>query len=290
MKVAFLSREPSVYPGGDVLSIVDLMEALRPLGVEAEYIYGHWSPNDLERFDLVHIRHVNFSWSKINFDGVIKSGKPYVVTPCFYPSAQLGATKEMMWKWLSNAKAILPFTNKEMEVMREFFGWSGSKVKVIPSGTHLRFHHSENQIRSGVLVVSPRLGSKNEAIVQEIVKELGLPLVMATRVPHVLMPAVYAHSLVFVNASESDRMSRTIGEALCAGCRVLATTENWGNEWYGEHLAVISPMSPELMRESIYHTYYGKEWDYSPNAEARKLTWASVAEQVKKAYEEVLGE
>lgn len=288
IRVAFLNREPSAYPGGDVLSIVDLIEALHPLGVEAEYIYGHWSPSDLERFDLVHIRHVNFAWSQINFDGVVKSGKPYVVTPCFYPSVHLGASGEVMQGWLANARAVLPFTCKEREVMKEFFsGWEHCRTRVIPSGTHLRFHHSENQVRDGVLVVSPRTGSKNEAVVREIVKGLGLPFIMATNIPHVLMPSIYAHAKVFVNASESDRMSRTIGEALCAGCRVLATTENWGNEWYGDGLYEITPIRASIMA-GIKEAYDTLDWDYSPNAEARKLTWARAAEQVKKVYEEVL--
>ena len=80
-------------------------------------------------------------------------------------------------------------------------------------------------------------------------------------------------------------MSLTIGEALCAGCRVMATTGNRGNEWYGDGLYTFDPK--DLTADMIERAYNAKEWDYSPNAAARKLTWDSVALQLKGFYEQV---
>src|SRR5438552_18257931 len=110
MRICFLNRAPSAYPGGDVLSINETIDALKPLGVDAKYVHGEWGPKDLQPFDLVHVKHVNFSWSKWNFEQVWTSGKPYVVQPVFYPRTDLGMSAEDMTHAFRMARTVVPYT------------------------------------------------------------------------------------------------------------------------------------------------------------------------------------
>ncbi len=93
---------------------------------------------------------------------------------------------------------------------------------------------------------------------------------------------------MFVNASDSERMSLTIGEALCANCRVLATTGNWGNSWY-QGLVTFDPKDESKLEHLIRWALASPTWDYRPNAAARCLTWEWVAMKIEAVYKEVLG-
>jgi glycosyltransferase involved in cell wall biosynthesis len=132
------------------------------------------------------------------------------------------------------------------------------------------------------------MGDKNMSIVAGICDELGIVCDTVTGVPHKELPAIYAKHKVFVNASGSERMSLTIGEALCAGCRVLATTENRGNEHY-PGLVTFNPTG-DLSRAALKGLIRGAifmphdEWIWRPNDAARKLTWDSVAKQLEQVY------
>lgn len=281
IKVAFLNREPSAYPGGDLLSIADTIDALKLEGVEAEYLYGQWKPDDLKRFDLVHIRHINFSWSWHNFTQTWSSGIPYVVTPCFYPTLNLGMDKPQILEALNRAKAVLPFSLRECDEMRKLLDWWPQRVTLIPNGCSEKYHFEFNGTtkRDQVLCVAAREGDKRTDYIKKLCQLQKLPFTCATNIPHEDMPALYRKARVFVSASDSERMSRTTAEALCSGCRVLDSPNNWGSEWY----------------EPQYHTYWSLadaycagDWDYSPNARARELTWSKVAQQLKRVYEGVL--
>lgn len=288
MKVAVLNREPSAYPGGDLVAINALIYAIHELSVNVtvEYIYGQWVPEQLRSFDLIHIFHCNFGWSRINFEGAINSKVPYVVTPVFYPEFTYGVEAPEMAQWLRGAKAVMPFSHREASILIKEIG--GIMVHIIPNGTANAFHadiSSENRL--GVLAVSARDGEKNIDRVRNACASLGFPYVQAVGVPHSMMPAIYRRSKVFVNASGSERMSLTIGEALCSGCRVLATKHNWGNEWY-PGLATIDPDNDIQVMAKIESAYKAPVWDYRPNIVAKSMTWRLMAQKLIDVYKQVL--
>ena len=142
--------------------------------------------------------------------------------------------------------------------------------------------------RPVVLAVSARGDSdKNIPMLRRICQGANIPLTVASGISRSDLAAMYPEHMVFVNASESERMSLTIGEALCAGCRVLATQENWGNEWY-PGLVTFDPTDELHLEHLIKWALSSPDWDYRPNTAARCLTWDWVAEKLEAVYREAL--
>src|SRR6185369_8134197 len=106
MKIAILNRERT-WEGGDLVAIDATMEALHTLGVKCWY-----GPEHLESADLVHIFHINYPWSRKNFQLAAVHQKPVVLTPTFYPHDR-GMKPNEMRIHLQCAKAILPFSKTE---------------------------------------------------------------------------------------------------------------------------------------------------------------------------------
>lgn len=285
MRVAILNREPSVYPGGDLIAIQELQRALYRQDVKSEYIFGNWKPKDLRDFDLVHVFHCNFTWSQINFDGVIASGKPFVVTPVFYPTQELGLDYVRIREYLLKARAVLPFSHTEAEELTNAVG-RDMRVRAIPNGTGKQFR-GEKRSHSRVLVVGARSGDKQNSAVLTACRVMGIPCYEAVNEPYELMPIIYRSYGVFVNFSGSERMSLTIGEALCSMCRVIATTANRGNEWY-PGIVTVSPNDFDGLPKKIYDACHSDDWDYRPNEEAQSLTWDWTAQRTIDEYAEAL--
>jgi Glycosyl transferases group 1 len=297
MRIACLNRRRDVHPGGDLTQIDASIAALAARGIEAVYAPEGWTLDWLRSFDLAHIFHVNFGWSRYNFERVREAGMRYVVTPIFYPSSELGMSYGEIRGVLADplCRCVMPNSWAERREMR----WAGvlhidTPTEVIPNGTEQRFHGPDvagdgSDARMGVLGVAARAGDKNVGVVQAMCDELGIPSTIATGiVDRDEMASMYKRARVFVNASESERMSLTIGEALCAGCRVLATRGNRGSEWYGQGLVVIDPGESERLRlrlmAAVKVAYECESWDYSPNRAARSLTWEGVGARLEEVY------
>lgn len=297
MRIAFLNRGRDVYPGGDVIALDATMNALRKRGVEC--IETGWDVDRLrgESFDLAHIFHCNFSWSWGNFEAVaLKAKLPYVLTPIYYPGLLAGISRSQITELLTTAKYILPFSRLEQDEIRaDWFPTRNSKWEIIPNGTGLEFHYSKLEEplvgRHGVLCVAARHGDKNVDLVAGLCAELGFEFRCATDIEHSKLPAIYKRYRVFVNASGSERMSLTVGEALCAGCRVLSSQGNRGNEHY-PGLVTFQTMGEghrRTLKTLIKEAYMRADWDWRPNEAARKLTWDAVAVDLESVYKVVLG-
>lgn len=294
MKIAILNRDRTAHPGGDIIAIDCTIEALRDIGIDAVYIADPWDTTTLLPFDLVHVYHVNFNWSRDNFIKIWESGKPYVITPVFYPDPNLGMEPPEISQACRLAEMLLPFSSREAVELTRWLSYS-TPVRIVPNGTlrAFRYRNADNPEmgvpeREGVLTVAAREGDKKAGVVRAACKIADIPYFHATGIAHGDMPAVYRTYRLFVNASESERMSLTTGEALCSGCRVLDTRANWGNEHY-RNLATFDPLrSVEELAEIIGMAYHQRDWCYDPNDDARALTWSAVAHAYSEAYQEAL--
>ena len=169
------------------------------------------------------------------------------------------------------------------------------KAAVVPSGTIREFCYlpdiidiHPNSREAGVLTVSARGPSdKNCGIIEECCKELGVPFFVAHDIPHEQLPEIYFRSKVFVQASTYENMSRTVGEALCAGCRVVATEHNMGNEWY-PGLVTINPIQQDSLKSAIVYALESPDWNWMPNRTARRMTWRRTASILLNLYTECL--
>ena len=284
MKVAILNRERT-WEGGDLIAIDATMTALRELGVDCWY--GNARP--LREADLVHIFHVNYPWSRENFRLATVAAKPYVVTPTFYPVDRGMAPAEMA-SHLRRAAAVLPFSHTEGHEMQ---AWVGAKIPYtpIPNGTSKIFHAPDGGPgRVGVAAVAVRADDgKRWEVIRDACQELEIPFTFLTGLSREDLAAEYKRHRVLVSSSSTERMSLVIGEVLCAGCRVISTSANRGNEWYGPGLQTISPEgSVALFKSHIHPAYNSVDWDWSPNTYARNLTWDLVATQLLKVYQKVI--
>lgn len=300
MRVCFLNRGRETMPGGDCVGLDATMDALRKRGIECEETGWDRQRMSTGRFDLAHIQHCNFSWSWGNYEAVRDVGLPYVLTPVYYPGqakysveAPLlsGITLDQLKEIVNNAKIVLPFSRREARELHYATATWPSTWRYLPNATDPQFYGPDNRDHMSVLdvlAVSARGDSdKNITIVREVCERLGRTLTVATGLSRADLAAEYRCHRVFVNASSSERMSLTIGEALCAGCRVLATDQNWGNEWY-ESLVTFDPSNEIRLEHLIRWALSSPDWDYRPNAAARCLTWDWVAEKLEGVYKEVL--
>lgn len=299
MKVAFLNRGRDAFPGGDLIALDATMDALRKRGIEC--VETGWDREALRSggFDLAQIFHCNFSWSYGNYEAVRDVGLPYVLTPVYYPGPLLSdLTREQLLEIMVCAKRVLPFSRKEAFGMYSEIGgfdFDGfmSRHTVIPNGTDPMFHGEPRYLAkihpTKIIAVSAREGDgKGISLIQRIADRLNVALTVATDMSREELARAYRCHGIFVNASPSERMSLTIGEALCAGCRVLATDRNEGNSWY-EGLVTFDPRDEFKLEHLIRWAITSDQWDYRPNAAARCLTWDWVAEKIERVYREVVG-
>ena len=283
MRVAFLNRPRNSW-GGDLAAIDATRAALAKVGVETVY-----DPARLDLFDLIHIVHVNFNWSRENFRRAREAEKPYVVTPTFYPG-NYGMSREEIRSAIGGTRGVMPFSQAERKELEDWLDWQGiiEKWDIIPNGTDPMFHACTDDHAVGVCTAAARDYRKGTERVEAACQSIGWPFTYLTGLPPEQMAQEYRKHKVFVSMSESERMSLVIGEALCSGCRVIATTENRGNEWY-PGLVRLSPAAPiGRLAQVIREAYDAPVWDWRPNEAARKITWDSVAVQIKAVYERVL--
>jgi glycosyltransferase involved in cell wall biosynthesis len=92
---------------------------------------------------------------------------------------------------------------------------------------------------------------------------------------------------VFVHSSPDDRMSLTVGEALCSGCRVISSDRDRGNEWF-PGLKSCDPEDEDALFQWIGMAWRSEQWDWRPNERAREMTWEAAARQWLRVYEEAL--
>jgi glycosyltransferase involved in cell wall biosynthesis len=285
MKVCFLNRNPTTHPGGDLIMLECLMNALRRIGVECWNLYGEWSPESLHEYDVVHIQHCNLTWSKDNWWKTLASRRPYVVLPIFYPTGALGMSYSEMRTMFENASAVVPLSFAEAREIRTLTGYAGP-FHVIPHGTEERFDwpNDRNPKLNPYVMCANARGDKGESLVEKVCQRLGLPFRYVRDIPHEKLHLVYRQANVFVHSSPDDRMSLTVGEALCSGCRVISSSRDRGNEWF-PYIKTWDPDDESGLYEDIHDAWNSPEWNWRPNETARTMTWEKAALAWKRVYE-----
>lgn len=286
MKIAFINRNPFTHAGGDVIMLNCLMNALRAIGVDCTNIYGEWGPQDLYPYDLVLIYHMNFTWSRDNFTKVNASLKPYVILPIFYPTDQLGMNFNTMRWALREARMVCPLSFMEAREISQLTGYSGP-FTVIPHGTEERFSWHQPMIERQYVMAANARGDKGEKHVERVCARLGLPFRYVTGEPHEKLHLLYRQAKIFVHSSLDDRMSLTVGEALCSGCRVISSNRDRGNEHFAG-LKAVNPENETELEAWVKMAWEAESWDYTPNEKARTMTWVKAARAWMEVFKRAL--
>ncbi len=281
--VCFINRNPSTHPGGDLIMLECLITALLKLGIQCTHLYGEWAPENLHQYDVIHLQHCNFTFTKDGWWKTLASRRPYVVLPIFYPTDALGMTYSEIRTMFENASAVVPLSFAEAREIRTLTGYSGP-FHVIPHGTEERFSWHQPMIEREFVMCANARGDKGESLVERVCQRLGLPFKYVRGVPHEKLHLVYRQAKVFVHSSPDDRMSLTVGEALCSGCRVISSTGDRGNEWFPS-IIECDPEDETELESQIYSAWHYPEWSYRPNDTARTMTWEKAALAWKRVYE-----
>ncbi len=281
MRVAFLNRAPQPQ-GGDGVAMQAAIAALSRAGVHAVQLWGA-NLGLLREFDIAHIFHLDFHFCRANFEAVRRAGVPYVLTPIYYGEFAEMSHSEML-EALWGAAEVLPFSQREGEELRVRFDIASTPV---PNGTDPAFHAEPSPERRGVCV-SDWGCSKRSDVIERACAALGLPFGWARGIPAADMPGFYRQYRVFATATTSDRMSLSVGEALCSGCRVLASDANRGNGHYPGLRTMPAATTEAEWAAAIREAHEAPQWDWRPNEAARRLTWDGTAAAYKAAYERAL--
>ena len=284
MKIAFLNRDPGMYPGGDVLSLRNLAVALGEECIGSYTIFDKTVGSPLDSYDLIVIKHMNFGWSEANFDWALRFNKPIVLQPMFYPG-RWGVTIEDMQDMVNNSVAIMPYAPSEWAEMQKAIFVEHLNVFYIPNGVGKEFIvDTLDPDRQGHVLTS-RARDDAPDVVKKVCKGLGIPHEHTTGIKPEEMCYEYEKARVYVHVSDphiGERMSRAIQEALVGGCRVVCTEKNHGNYWYEtlgvpKSLFTFNPHEELDIKCAIERAWFDTNWNFRPNIVARQLTWGNSA-------------
>lgn len=317
MRVLLFNRDETWWSGGDMVQLRATMGALSQLGVEAHYI-----PDPvvrLDTYDLIHIFHLNFRWASQMAHLCMAAGKPYIVSTIYYNYDVQGLSKQQMRTIAERAQRLICLSSPEQQEMLDDLGHDlRPRVRVIPNGAAALFDRPGpialpfGKGKAYGLTVGRLQPSKGHHLAAAAARELRLPLVIAggqANDPHYpnLLRAVgpttmalpghlsqeelagyYRGARVYICPSLTERMSLTLLEAGLAGCNLVSTVHNRGNEWL-PGLTVVDPEDPRALAEAIQQQWERpRGWQGYREYIHEHLTWELAGRELKKLYEEVL--
>jgi len=175
MKILFFNRNPKLWIGGDAIQVEKTAESLRKLGYEVNIVFEPYLLD--ENYDIYHIFHLNFNWSKAALEWVLKNKKPYVVSAVFFPKVYASTFNEMR-DYVNQSLFTIALSEKEKEEMVYFLKCNPEKIIIIPNGVDKSIFYPDKNIKKEDFVIS--IGRLQEAkgieFLIEACNKLNLPL------------------------------------------------------------------------------------------------------------------
>jgi glycosyltransferase involved in cell wall biosynthesis len=298
MRVLFANRDPKKWVGGDALQVERTMEALNRLGIETEFTSR--GDNPLDKYDLVHIFHINFYWTKEMYENCISKNKPYVISAIFFPQV-FDVPKHEMFKFAVNAKKIICLSEKEKDEMISLLGVAPDKFVVIPNGVDKNIFKKGKEKRDGFVLSVGRLGEpmKGADLGLEACKKARLKYVyvgeskdtdhakeLKTQLEHYeyLSPqelaSLYRRASVYLCPSLSERQSLAVLEAAACGCPIVDSIHNRGN--------TLLPSSIITDPQDIDQTSKALKDQLNKINNDKVPSWDDVAKQILNEYTKIL--
>lgn len=297
MRVLYCNRDPKKWLGGDAIQVEKTMGAMSRLGVDVLFTPDGNHPTNV--FDLVHIFHINFDWTKVMYENCIQNKTPYVISAIFFPQ-EYSIPKRDMFKFAVNAKKIICLSEKEKQEMVEFLGIYPDKIVVIPNGVDSKIFKKGKEKRDGFVLSVGRLGEPMKGA------DLGLAACKKARLKYVYvgeskdtdfanelkgqlehherlspeeLASLYRRASVYLCPSLSERQSLAVLEAAACGCPVVDSIHNRGNTLL-ESSIVTNPENTDEVVRAIKKQFGKVNNDKVP-------TWDDVAKLIKNEYEAI---
>jgi len=310
---------------------------LKELGMQVD-TFDPWSEYQLESYDLVHLflaGNETLTIAKRLRDEECK----LVLSPVFYTRRSAKTIRNSMriesiagqyFRGLFSdysikssvchcADLILPNTTAESLLIRDGFGVSESRLRVIPNGVDLRFKdakpdlfHSTHNIRNFTLFVGDASAVRKNVL--KLLREHTAgdqPLVLIGKfdssdysaeclrlihsgenVHHLgplknsdpMLASAYAAASVFTLPSQFETPGIAALEAALAGCKIAITEVGGTREVFGEYAEYINPEKSGSAIRAIRNAYKRQDPSDLSDKIAEHYSWKSVAEQTLMAY------
>lgn len=302
MRVLFFNRNHSSWPGGDAVHLEHTMLELRKLGVECDYRYTLPTVEELKTYDLVHVFHINFNWSRLIIQECLIEQIPYVITPLFYPE-KFDVEFPEMKGYLDAAKKVFVLSPTEEQEMIKLTGCNGENIAIIPNGVDKDLFNYEGRDAtsfSRAITLARVIPSKGILEAALACQRLEIPFAYAGQVHDqayheqilatgaqylgVLQPEDVARALktshLYICTSESERMSLGVLEAAACGLPIVDSIHNRG-AYLLPHSERVDPKNNDDLDAAILHKWYVQQ-----NLDT-VLSWSDVAREVKAFYDEL---
>lgn len=342
MKVLMSSFQAVTVLGGGVLvQVRSLREELEKLGVEAE-LFDPWKTYRLADYDLFHLFGAHVGTYHLG-RAVATLGMKLVLSPVFYSrhsprrvASMVSVARKLRKRggvWTEHmfcrelcdmAALVMPNTSEEAAMVREAFGVSPERVRLLPNGVSPRFENATPDafqakygVKGFVLYVGHiGWGRKNVLPMLKAVEQLGCPTVLIgelldnsygrscreiieryahiTHIPAVepeseLLASAYAACDTLVLPSLYETPGLAALEAGLAGAKVCITAHGGTRDYFEQLATYLDPNSEDSIRNAIAASLA------LPGSSALKehiranFLWGEAAETLLKAYSELAG-
>ena len=235
----------------------------------------------------------------------------------FYRLRKEPGERKMQMEVLSGASVLLPNSESEMDMIRDFFGVEKDYI-VVPNGVGLDFEHGDANrfyakygLRDFVLCVARIEERKNQISIMKALKGIGTPLVFigAQREPYfsrckneagsnvhflghmdgVDLAGAYAAAKVHVSASWYETPGLSNLEAALAGRNLVVSVKGSTRDYFRDYVDYCDPYDIDSIREAVLRALSREASDELKNFVRARYTWDKAAEATLAAYKKVLG-
>ena len=281
MKVLLLNRAEDSHRGGDAIHLRAYQRALKELGHIADY-KPELNP-DANGYDVAVLWHLNFGWTRYQWNAINRSHTPYYVVAIYYPGIYSDTDHETMQKIVDGAIRVITLSPKEDEELKKEF--PNARTQILSNGVAKSiFNPSGPRFDRLPFIMSAGryTSSKGLMVVSHIAKQLGLPVVIAgmTWDPDYMdailkdnpraelllnlnqeeLAKYYRSCGLYVCASLDDRDNLTVLEAAACGVPVIDSVYNRGSSrgWF----VTVDPKDEKALMDNI-QDMFGKKDDHS---------------------------
>lgn len=330
----------SILHGGPRTQITETARHLEMQGVRVRF-FDPWVPFRPESGDIAHIFAANIGTYHIARE-IRALGLPFVVSPITYSTHNstfirraLAASRVMqkvgpgVWSdyalcadVCSWAERVLPNTEAEGELIRNGYGVSPERVRVVPNGVDERFASGDPDLfrkafgienfilnvghighrRKNVLQLIRALGAIDhpaviigriiqgeygDACVKEAAKHKHIRLIDGLGNDSAMLASAYAACDVFALPSLFETPGIAALEAGLAGAKIVITPHGGTRDYFGEMATYVEPDDEASIRQGIEGALRSAKDTKLKEHIAGRFLWKHVAAQTGSIYKEV---